>query len=263
MSDLDLITAVGFEDERIVHAFTTRIGGVSEGPFESLNLSWSRGDDKARVEENRDRLAHALGGVDLIFANQVHGDTVLKVETKPAGVWSAGEGDALITDQRGLALCAQTADCTPILLFDPERPAIAAIHSGWRGTVQEIARKTLVAMAEAYGTRARDVRAAIGPSISSQNYRVGPEVLEQFEALFGDLEDGLIGPRDGQGGAGLDVAEACRRQLISAGVPQAHVSLVKACTFAEEARLFSSRRAARDGHPGLFGGQVGVIGLRE
>ncbi len=263
MSDLDLITAPGFEGQGLVHAFTTRTGGVSEGPFESLNLSWSRGDDKARVVENRRRVARALGDIALVFANQVHGDTILKVDAEPEGVWSAGEGDALMTDQPGLGLCAQTADCTPILLFDPERPAVAAIHSGWRGTVQEIARKTLQAMGDAYGTRPEQVLAAIGPSISKANYRVGPEVLEQFEALFGDLYGGLIGPRDAEGGAGLDVAEACRRQLLEAGVPAAQISLVKVCTFDEEARLFSSRRAARDGHAGQFGGQVGVVALKR
>lgn len=262
MSALDLITAPGFGDGRIVHAFTTRTGGVSEGPFESLNLSWSRGDDKARVEENRHRVAASLGGVDLIFVNQVHGDTVIRVDAKPEGAWSAGEGDGLITDQPGLALCAQTADCTPILLFDPDRPAVAAIHSGWRGTVKAIGPKALTAMTEVYGTRPERVHAAIGPSISKDNYRVGPEVLEQFQALFGGLDPALITERDAEGGAGLDVAEACRRQLIDAGVPDTQISTVKACTFAEEARLFSSRRAARDGHAGLFGGQVGVIAIK-
>lgn len=259
MSALDLITAQGFGDGRIVHAFTTRTGGVSEGPYESLNLSWSRGDDKARVIENRARLASALGRVQLVFANQIHSNVVLKVDAKPDGVWSAGEGDALITDRAGLALCAQTADCTPVLLFDPERPAIAAIHAGWRGAANEIIPKTLAAMAAAYGTRSENVQAAIGPAISKANYRVGPEVLAQFEALFGELDDALIGPRDSEGGAGLDVAEACRRQLEAAGVGS--ISRLDHCTLAEEARFFSSRRAARDGHAGQFGGQVGVIAL--
>jgi YfiH family protein len=262
MSGLDLLTAPGFEGEALIHAFTTRTGGVSEGPFNSLNLSWSRGDDKVRVEENRRRVAEALGGAALVFANQVHGDTVLKVDAEPAGVWSAGEGDALMTDRRGLALCAQTADCTPVLLFDPDRPAVATIHAGWRGAVKEILPKTLAAMASAYGTRPDTVRAAIGPAISQANYRVGPEVLEKFEALFGGLDPGLIGPRDAEGGAGLDVAEACRRQLVQAGVPEAQISVINACPFAEEARFFSSRRAARDGMPGQFGGQCGVIALK-
>ncbi|MCP2669644.1 peptidoglycan editing factor PgeF [Maricaulaceae bacterium EIL42A08] len=263
MSELHLIEPESLRaDARLAAAFTTRTGGVSSGPFESLNLSWSRGDDKACVEENRARLANALGDVELVFANQVHGRTVLKVDARPVGIWSAGEGDALMTDRPGLGLCAQTADCTPILLFDPERPAVAAIHSGWRGTVQQIAAATLEAMAAAYATRPEQVRAAIGPSISKVNYRVGPEVLEQFEALFGKLDEGLIGPRDDEGGAGLDVAEACRRQLIHAGIPETQIEMIRGCTFAERAQFFSSRRAALDGHAGQFGGQVGVIALR-
>jgi YfiH family protein len=261
LSALELLTAPGFSGEGVLHAFTTRAGGVSAGPFDSLNLSWSRGDDKARVEANRRRVSEALGGPALVFANQVHGDAVLKVDAAPQDVWSAGEGDGLMTDQPGLALCAQTADCTPVLLFDPVRPAIAAIHAGWRGAVKEILPKALAAMAAAYNTRPGDVTAAIGPAISKAHYRVGPEVLDQFEALFGTLDDGLIGPRDAEGGAGLDVAEACRRQLVAAGVPQGQIAQIKACTFAEEARFFSSRRAARDGHAGQFGGQCGIIAL--
>jgi len=260
MSDLALLTAKGFGDDRLVHAFTSRTGGVSRGPYESLNLSWSRGDETDRVTENRRRVEAAMDGVKLVFADQVHGDVVLKVDGAPHGRWAAGQGDALMTDQPGLALCAQTADCVPILLFDPERPAVAAIHAGWRGAAAEIAPKTLRAMAKAYGTDPKRVHAAIGPSISKENYRVGPEVLAAFEALFGGLDEALIGARDAAGGATLDVAEACRRQLAQAGV--AILERLDHCTFAQDDRFFSSRRAARDGHPGQFGGQAGVIALR-
>lgn len=262
MSGLEFLTASGFGDDRIMHAFTTRTGGVSEGPYESLNLSWSRGDDKARVAENRRRVAQALGGVELVFLNQVHGATVIKVDAKPEGAWSAGEADALITDRPGLALCAQTADCVPVLLYDPVRPAVAAVHSGWRGTVKQILAATLQAMKTAYGSEPAQVHAAIGPAISQANYRVGPEVLEQFETLFGGLDPVLAGPRDAEGGAGLDVAEACRRQLIAAGVREDAVTVLNHCTFEDRARFFSCRRAAKDGHPGAFGGQIGAIFLR-
>ncbi len=257
----ELLTAPGFAAPGIVHAFTTRAGGVSEGPYASLNLSWSRGDDKARVEENRARVARALGGVELVFLNQVHGAVVHRVDRKPEGAWSAGEGDALITDRPGLALCAQTADCTPVLLHDPENRAVAAIHAGWRGVIARVIPATLDAMAKAYGTRAGALRAAIGPAVSRPNYRVGPEVLAQFEAEFGALDAGLAGARDAEGGAGLDVAEACARQLLAAGVGPEAISRLALCTFAGETRFFSCRRAARDGHAGAFGGQCGIIAL--
>ncbi|MFW6299446.1 MAG: peptidoglycan editing factor PgeF [Oceanicaulis sp.] len=262
MSDLDRLAAPGFGDARIVHAFTTRKGGVSEGPYESLNLSWSRGDDKANVEENRRRLAAALGGPDLVFLNQVHGADVVKVDAKPKGRWSAGEADAQMTDRPGLALCAQTADCVPVLLFDPVRPAVAAVHSGWRGTVKGVLAATLAAMKAAYGCEPATIQAAIGPAISQANYRVGPEVLDQFDRLFGGLDPALAGPRDDGGGAGLDVAEACRRQLIAAGVREDAIVRIKRCTFEERDLFFSCRRAAQEGHAGAFGGQAGVIALK-
>ena len=257
---LDLLQAPGFGDERIVHAFTTRTGGVSEGPYASLNLSWSRGDAPARIEDNRERVSRALGLERLIFANQIHSAVVLKVDGVPEEGWSVGAGDALITNKPGLGLCAQTADCTPVLLYDREHQAIAAIHAGWRGAVAQIIAATVEQMARAYGTRPEGLRAAIGPAISQPNYRVGPEVLEQFENLLGPLDSAIKGPRDDEGGAGLDVSEVCRRQLLGLGVTQ--ISHLAHCTFANEDRFFSSRRAARDGHPGVFGGQVGVIGLK-
>lgn len=260
MSEIEFLTADRFGDERVVHAFTTRAGGVSEGRYESLNLSWSRGDDKDCVAENRRRARAALGGPALVFADQVHGDGVIRVDHRPHERWSAGRGDALMTDRPGLALCAQTADCVPILLYDPQRPAVAAIHAGWRGAVAEIAPKTLLAMAGAYGTDPKTVQAVIGPSISRRNYRVGPEVLADFEGVFGALDGELIGPRDSEGGATLDVAEACRRQLERAGL--ASITRLDHCTFEEADRFFSSRRAARDGHAGEFGGQAGIIALK-
>ena len=263
MADLELLQCTDFSDARVVHAFTTRTGGVSEGPFESLNLSWSRGDDKTRVEINRYRVADALGGVKLVFANQTHSDIIIQVDTPPDGAWSAGEGDALITDKPGLALCAQAADCVPILLFDAERPAIAAIHSGWRGTVQNIVAKTIEAMGAAYGSRPAALKAIIGPAISKDRYRVGPEVLAQFETIFGSLDPGLIGPLDEAGGAGLDVAAACRRQLTRAGVPDQQISRLDQCTFDDAERFFSCRRAARDGQGTQFGGQCGIIALKS
>ncbi|WP_429910817.1 peptidoglycan editing factor PgeF [Glycocaulis sp.] len=247
--------------EGIVHAFTTRAGGVSEGPFDSLNLSWSRGDNKDHVAQNRARVARALGVTRLVFANQVHGDTVLKADGPPEG-WSVGEGDALITNQSGFALCTQVADCVPLLLHDPVNHAIGAIHSGWRSTVKNITARTIEAMGAAYGSRPESLRAAIGPAISKAHYRVGPEVLDAFKALFGTLDERLVGARDAEGGAGLDVAEGVHRQLLSAGVTQDHISRIRACTFADEDRFFSSRRAARDGHAGQFGGQCGIIALR-
>ncbi|GJL98051.1 MAG: hypothetical protein DHS20C06_18680 [Hyphobacterium sp.] len=249
-----LITSPSLNQSGLTHGFTTREGGVSTGAFDSLNLSRRDGEPDANIEENRKRVRDALGLKTLVFAQQVHGNTVIRLDAAPDdGV--AGKGDAMITNVPGIGLAAQTADCVPLLMFDPDNRAIAAVHSGWRGTIQEIARATLKAMREAYGTEPDRVRAAIGPSISQSNYRVGPEVLEQFDALFGDTAD-LIGPGDAEGGGHLDNAAAVRRQLIEAGVSPTSIWMSDACTFADE-NLFSCRRAKG----GPFGGQAGIIGL--
>tara|TARA_R110000868_G_scaffold53744_6_gene168623 strand:- start:19639 stop:20421 length:783 start_codon:yes stop_codon:yes gene_type:complete len=258
---LDLLSAPNLAGPGLVHAFTTRAGGVSEGAYASLNMTRSRGDSAAHVETNRERVRAALGLEALVFAVQVHGKAVIRVEAAPGDGGSAGEGDALITDQPGLGLVCQTADCTPILLFDPVRRAVAAIHSGWRSTVLNIAGETITAMGDAYGTAPGDLIAAIGPSISAVNYRVGPEVVAEFEAVFADSA-GILSPRDAQGGAQLDVGEACRRQLLAAGIPGRQIERSPLCTYAEEARLFSARRSHHRGSSGVFGGQAGIIGLR-
>ncbi|MHA6287451.1 peptidoglycan editing factor PgeF [Maricaulis sp. CAU 1757] len=244
----------------LVHGFTTRQGGTSEGPYASLNLTRSRGDEAGRVADNRERVRQALGLEQLVFATQVHGRSVLRVDGPPKGEQPAGEADALITNQPGLGLVCQTADCTPILIFDPVQRAVAAIHSGWRGTVQNIVEATVAALGEAYGSRPTDLLAAIGPSISPQNYRVGPEVVAEFEAVF-QQSGGILSPRDPEGGAHLDVGEACRRQLIIAGLPETHVQQSPLCTYADRTRFFSARRSHHDGETGVFGGQAGIIGL--
>ncbi|MBR9826528.1 MAG: peptidoglycan editing factor PgeF [Alphaproteobacteria bacterium] len=245
----------------LTHAFTTRHGGVSEGAYASLNITRSRGDKPENVAINRNRVRDALGLDYLAFATQVHGCDVVRVDEAPRGEQPAGEADAMITNQPGIGLVAQTADCTPILLFDPENRAVAAIHSGWRSTVKNIVSETIKAMAEAYGTKPQDLKAAIGPSVSPAHYRVGPEVVAQFEQF--EAQSGVLGPRDGDGGAQLDVALACALQLRAAGVPQAQIDRSSLCTYAEEADLFSARRSHHRGETGVFGGQGGVIGLRR
>jgi YfiH family protein len=241
----------------LAHGFTTRHGGVSRGHFASLNLSGSSGDEAKLVEENRSRVASALGLECLVFARQVHGGTVLTVGRPPGpGERTVGEGDVLITDRPGVGLAAQTADCTPVLIFDPEQLAVAAVHAGWRGAAQNAVGSAVAALADTYGSRPADLLAALGPAISRPRYRVGPEVLDALEGALGSLDDGLIGPLDVEGGATLDVPEAVRRQLIGAGLREENIERVPACTYTDQ-RFYSSRRAR--GHP--FGAQAGVIGL--
>ena len=259
---LDLIRSDRLAHPGLVHAFTTRKGGVSEGPYASLNITRSRGDDPARVAENRDRLARALGLDYLAFATQVHGRDVIRVDAPPKGEKTYGEADALITDRPGIGLVCQTADCTPVLLFDPEHGAIAAIHSGWRGTVKNVVGAAIAAMKTAFGADPAALIAAVGPSVSQANYRVGPDVLDAFESAFGALEGGFIAERDAEGGAHIDVAHGVLRQLREAGVPAAQIDHIALCTYVDRDRFFSARRSHHDGESGQFGGQGGVIALR-
>jgi len=258
---LDLLTSPLLNRDGIVHAFTTRTGGVSEGAYAALNMTRSRGDSAEHVAANRELVRQALGLDYLAFAIQLHGKAVVRVDAPPRGDQAAGEADAMITDRPGIGLVCQTADCTPILLFDPKRRAVAAIHSGWRSTVLDIVGETVAAMQREYGTDPVDLIAAIGPSISPANYRVGPEVVASFEAVFADTA-GILSPLDEDGGAQLDVGEACRRQLIVAGIPASQIERSPLCTYAEETRLFSARRSHHRGQSGVFGGQAGIIGLR-
>jgi YfiH family protein len=167
-----------------------------------------------------------------------------------------GEGDALITDRPGIGLVAQTADCTPILLFDPERRAVAAVHCGWRGVVVNVVGAAVSALVDAYGSRPDALIAGLGPAISREHYRVGPEVLAAVGRTLASVEGDLIGPLDAEGGATLDVSEAVRRQLVVAGLRLENVERVPACTYAD-ARFFSSRRA----RGARFGSQGGIIAL--
>ena len=156
----------------VVHGFSTRLGGVSEGKFASLNLSMNRGDDPAKVAENYRRFCAAIGAdvKGVVCASQVHGDTVRSVTTADLGIaldepepWQA---DGLVTDIPGVVLTVFTADCLPILLYDPVRRVVGAVHAGWRGTALGIAAKAVERMVDCYGCDRLDILAAIGPGIS-------------------------------------------------------------------------------------------------
>jgi YfiH family protein len=248
----------------IVHGFTTRAGGVSGPPFGSLNLTESRGDDPAAVAENRRRIREALELGSLALLHQVHGRRVLRVDEAPADAlrdsvahsWVVGDGDALVTDRPGIGLLARTADCAPVLIADPDRLAVAAVHSGWRGAVADAPGAAVAALTAHYGSVPRRLLVGIGPAISKPNYRVGSEVLDAFREAFGELDDGLVGPIDAEGGATLDVPEAVRRRLVAAGVDPVYIERLPYCTD-DDPRFYSSRRARGP----TFGGQGGIIGI--
>jgi polyphenol oxidase len=191
-----------------VHGFSTRPGGVSEFPVDHeggaarekvLNLGFTDGDSREHVLENRQRFFASLDGgkMRVVGLRQIHSDIihVVGAANVPQGE-QAPQGDALITCEPGVLLAVQTADCIPILLADAKRRAVAAIHSGWRGTAHRIAEKTLGRMQMEFGTRPHDVIAALGPGIGGCCYQVGHEVVKEFAAKFPNAREWFEGPFD-------------------------------------------------------------------
>ncbi len=224
------------------HAFSTREGGVSEGPYSSLNLGRSVGDDLARVEENGRRFASALEltAGQLVTAHQVHGDRILEIDSASPGdsmPATVGEADALVTRTRGVGLAVRTADCVPVLLYAPDVAAGAAVHAGWRSAALLIAGKAAGRLQALYGADPKRMFAAIGPSIRRCCYEVGEEVAAQFEALFGPGVVARGGPRPH-----LDVAEASRLALLEAGLRPEAIEVLPCCTSCDARRFFSHRR---------------------
>lgn len=234
-----------------LHGFPERTGGVSTGLRASLNLGRRWGDDPDLVDENRRLLAAHVGydPAQLVATKHVHGTAVWCVgEPLP----DPAEFDGLVCDRPGPVLGAFAADCIPMVFADPVARVCGAAHSGWRGTVGGVAANVVARMAEC-GSRPADVRVALGPSIGPCCFEVGPEVVAEFRAAFGDVP-GLVvaGPRKDH----LDLWVATRVVLERAGVRAEHVDAAPPCTRCEPERFFSYRRDGKDG-----GVHMGFIGL--
>lgn len=191
---LEYLTA---ENLDVPHCFTTRLGGVSTGAVASMNLSVRRDSHPDNVAKNFAILGENLGfdPKKLVLTNQIHSDIVLQVtaaDHKGFNTHAYPECDALITNEPGTALCALTADCTPILLWDPVTGAVGAVHAGWRGTVSRIAVKTVLAMQEAYGCDPKNIHAAIGPNIGRCCFETGEEVPAALAESYGQEVLSLI-----------------------------------------------------------------------
>ncbi len=235
-------------DSDAILAFTTRLGGVSDPPYHSLNLGRSTDDDRTAVEENRRRVLSAAG-LDpdrLATAGQVHG-TAIAIVSEP-GLHPAT--DALLTRTRGVALAVTAADCLPLLFTAPG--AVAAVHSGWRGTADGAPVAALDALCELAGCAPARVAVTLGPSIRVCCYEVGPEVAARFPTS-------VLEQRDGRNH--LDLVAAARLQLVAAGVPDGAIEAVPACTACDPARYFSHRRdGARTGRHWAIAALRGTMG---
>jgi len=277
----------------LVHGFSTRVGGFSGAYGEGdLNLGFTRDDDRAAVERNRAAFLREIGAATrkrrasgstttsfwpLITLRQIHSDIIHCVDSVPH---EPIFGDGLVTAAPGLLLAVQTADCLPVILVDAKRHAVGVFHAGWRGTVKRIVEKGVGEMIRCFGSRPRDLRAAIGPGIQGCCYEVGEEVRTKFESqfayaasLFREVKESdpvrekypllfLNARPPGHGELPkrlfLDLAEANRRQLLAAGVPKKNIEASPLCTNCHPELLFSYRA-----EKGKTGRMMGVVGIRE
>ncbi len=237
-----------FEGLPLTQALSTRQGGVSPEPYHSLNMGLRTGDAVANVEKNRLLFFEhlKLNIKETAFQSQVHSDHIRRV-SQPGLIPRC---DAMITNVPGLTLTVQAADCAPVFIYDPQNHAGGVVHSGWRGTAQNIAGKTIAAMSRAFGSRPSELRAAIGAAIQARNYQVDEKTAAHFEA-------GFLLP-DGPGHFKLDVSGAIQAQLIAAGLAAKNIERDTTCTY-EAAELFYSYR--RDG--ARSGRMMGVLCLEN
>jgi YfiH family protein len=227
---LTVLTWRAFDGLPVDALVTTRDGGVSTGPYASLDLSLGVGDDPAAVVENRRRAAAALGLdlADLVFCHQTHGRDVAVVDERDRGRGThttddAVPCDAVVTATPGLGLATLVGDCVPLVLHDPPAQVLAAVHAGWRGTVARVAEAAVEAMAGLGAERGRIV-AGIGPAITADRYQVGDEVADAAAACFDGDVDGIVAP-DGTGRWTFDLWAANHRVLVEAGVPPRNIEV--------------------------------------
>jgi len=234
---------------------TTRTGGVSTGPYESLNLAFHVGDDPDAVIENRRRAAATLGAEidDLVLGDQVHGTHATVVTTADRGRGSRRRDDALaatdalVTGDPGTILVTLVADCVPVLLFDPDARVLACAHAGWRGALSGVLEAAVGTM-RSLGARPERTVAAIGPGISKERYQVGAEVIDAARRALGDDAAGLALPDD-SGRWLFDLPGAVRHLLARAGVA---ASACHEAPFSTGGPFFSDRAARPCGRFGLL-----------
>jgi len=237
-----------FKNDSIIAAQSTRLGGISVAPFNSMNLGLSVNDDEKNVLKNRELFFNELGIElsQLAISQQVHGNKVLLVTET-----GRKEGyDAQITNKKNVFLIVSIADCTPILIYDTKNEAVAAIHAGWKGTIGEIVKNTLSKMQEHFGTQGKDCKIFIGACISYSNFEVGEDVAQQFDASLKRFDS------EKQKWF-VDLKQANSKQLIEFGVFPENIEISDFCTVASNNTFFSHRK-----EKGVTGRMMAVIGLQ-
>lgn len=236
-------------DCNISHFITTRHGGASSGSYASFNPGVYTTDHPKRIQTNLQLLSDATGipAGSIVAPHQVHGDVVRAIEAcfplldpDDRRVYLEGV-DALVTDVPGICVAVATADCVPVLLYAPDKKVVAAIHAGWRGTVQQLVVKTVRFMTDQYQASPASMLAGIGPAIGRDAFEVGDEVPNAFREAGIDLSQ-LLSRNPETGKAHIDLWEANRLQLLAAGVPTNQIEVSGICTYTHHTDFFSARR---------------------
>ena len=240
----------------LTHAFCTRLGGLSEDDYKSLNISFKEGDLESRVLQNWNRLAmaFAIPLENFLTLNQVHGDDIFII--KPYGDYLPSDGalnyDAIVTPRENLAICIKTADCVPVFIVDRAKKIIAAVHAGWKGTALEISAKVVRLFLDKYGSYPHDILAAVGPSIGLCCFEVDEDAADSFRNQKDHEAFLFAGNRPNKWI--VDLPEANRRQMINCGISAANIDLSHLCTSCRQDLFYSHR-----GSGGITGRQLNFI----
>ncbi|MBO6015471.1 MAG: peptidoglycan editing factor PgeF [Lachnospiraceae bacterium] len=243
----------------IRHLFSTRLGGVSEGVYASMNLSYTRGDQKEAVDENFRRIGEVLGYPpgQFVLSDQTHTTNVRIVTGQDAGKGITrpkdySDVDGLITNEPGIVLGTFFADCVPLYFYDPVKRVIALSHSGWRGTVGRMGQVTVNAMKRAFMCDPGDILAGVGPSICKDCYEVSADVADAFAEEFAEHKDEILFPKK-DGKYLLDLWKANEIVLTEAGIRREHLEVTDICSCCNPEYLFSHRASkGRRGNLGAF-----------
>ena len=239
----------------ILHYISGREGGISQGAFESLNLSFSVSDSPENVKENRKRLADELdvSPESFIFPHQTHSANIKIVTSSNKRDTDLSNTDGLITAEPNVFISVLTADCVPLIFYDPNKQVLGVVHSGWRGTVKGIAREMIKKLTVEFHSKPSDILVGIGPSIGPDTYEVGGEVIASVKATFGNEAD-LILKDEYKDKAYLNLWKANRILLEHMRVPPENIEKAYICSYTDHEMFFSARRLGKD--CGRFGAGI-------
>lgn len=243
------LTIPAFDKTGLVHhCFSTKLGGVSEGIYESMNVSFGRGDSDENVKKNLEILCGAVGidAKDLVFSDQIHEDVIMTVDEDDRGKGIVQENDrvgvdGLMTNRVKVPLHTTYADCVPLYFLDTVKKIIAISHAGWRGTVKAIGAKTVNKMVEVYDSQPKDILACIAPSIGPCCFEVGEEVVQEFRQTFSEDDQKKVIRKMPESKYKIDLWTANKLVLLSAGILPEHITVTDICTKCNHDVMFSHR----------------------